>query len=137
MDKPWWDQKLIRDLSINGKLFFEAGNIVLRDKLRVSCLYFNKDMFKSIGVDYPYQYVYDGTWTIDKLMEISKGVNKDLDGNGVMDEYDQWGFMSQYEFSLHLFEAAGEKMKTRSFAWNLTRGQVERRLPDNLKKAAT
>ena len=110
INKPWWDQALIRDLAINGKLYFEAGNIVLRDKLRLSCLYFNKDMCKSIGIDYPYQYVYDGTWTIDKLMEITKGINKDLDGNGIMDQFDQWGFMSQYEFSLHLFEGSGETM---------------------------
>ena len=110
LDKPWWDQRLKRDLSINGKLYFQAGNIVLRDKLRVSCLYFNKDMFKSLAIEYPYQYVYDGVWTIDKLMEISKGVNADLDGNGAMDQYDRWGFMSQYEFALHLFEGAGEKM---------------------------
>ncbi|MCL2158808.1 MAG: extracellular solute-binding protein [Oscillospiraceae bacterium] len=110
LDKPWWDQRLKRDLSINGKLYFQAGNIVLRDKLRVSCLYFNKDMFKELDVEYPYQYVYAGTWTIDKLMEISKGVNADLDGNGIMDQYDRWGFMSQYEFALHLFEGSGEKM---------------------------
>ncbi|MCL1857861.1 MAG: hypothetical protein FWF92_01330 [Oscillospiraceae bacterium] len=108
LDKPWWDQAMIRDLAINGKLYFQAGDIVLRDKLRLSCLYFNKDMCKSIGIDYPYQYVYDGTWTIDKLMEITKGVNKDLNGDGIMDQYDQWGFMSQYEFALHLFEASGE-----------------------------
>ena len=108
LDKPWWDQAMIRDLAINGKLYFQAGDIVLRDKLRLSCLYFNKDMCKELGIDYPYQYVYDGTWTIDKLMEITKGINKDLDGNGVMDQYDQWGFMSQHEFALHLFEASGE-----------------------------
>ena len=108
LDKPWWDQAMIRDLAINGKLYFQAGDIVLRDKLRLSCLYFNKDMCQSIGIEYPYKYVYDGTWTIDKLMEITKDVNKDLNGDGVMDQEDQWGFMSQYEFALHLFEASGE-----------------------------
>ena len=110
LDKPWWDHALKRDLSINGKLYFQAGNIVLRDKLRLSCLYFNKDMCKTLGVEYPYKYVYEGTWTVDKLMEITKGVNIDLNGDGVMDQADQWGFMSQHEFSLHLFEASGEKM---------------------------
>ncbi|MCL2775696.1 MAG: hypothetical protein FWD71_20470 [Oscillospiraceae bacterium] len=109
LSKPWWDQALIRDLSINGKLYFEAGDIVLRDKLRSSCTYFNKDMCKSLGIEFPYQYVNDGTWTIDKLLEITKGVNKDLNGDGVMGQDDQWGFMSQYEFGLHLFEASGEK----------------------------
>jgi len=110
--QPWWDQAVIRDLAINGKLYFQAGNIVLRDKLRLSCLYFNKDLCKKLDVEYPYQCVYDGKWTIDKLMEITKGVNRDLDGNGLMDQNDQWGFMSQYEFALHLFMASGEKTVT-------------------------
>jgi len=112
MDKPWWDQALIRDLSINGKVYFQAGNIVLRDKLRVSCMYFNKDMCKSLGLEYPYKYVYDGTWTIDKMLEVTKGVNMDLNGDGVMDQYDQWGFMSQHEFGFHLFISSGEKTIT-------------------------
>jgi len=109
LGKPWWDQALKRDLSINKKVFFGAGNIVLKDKLRSVCLYFNKDMCKEIGVDYPYQYVYDGTWTIDKFMEITKGINRDLDGNGVMDQYDQWGLMGEYGFAIMAFQGSGEK----------------------------
>jgi hypothetical protein len=66
-------------------------------------------MCKEIGIDYPYQYVYDGTWTIDKLMEITKGINKDLDGNGVMDQYDQWGMMGEYGFAIMAFQSMGEK----------------------------
>ena len=108
LNKQWWDQALIRDLSINGKLYFQAGDIVLRDKLRLGVMYFNKDLCRSLGIEYPYQYVYDGTWTIDKMLELTKGVNKDLNGDGVMNQEDQWGFMSQYEFALHLFEASGE-----------------------------
>lgn len=109
LDEQWWDQSLKRDLSINGKLFFQAGDIVLKDKLRLAVMYFNKDMFKTIGVDYPYQDVYDGKWTIDRVVELTKNVNKDLNGDGVMDQYDQWGLMSQYENGLHMFLASGER----------------------------
>ena len=108
LDKPWWDQALKRDLSINKKLYFETGNIVLKDKMRLACLYFNKDMCQSLEIEYPYKYVYDGTWTIDKLMEITKGINQDLDGNGVMDQYDRWGMMSEHGFALMAFQGAGE-----------------------------
>jgi hypothetical protein len=109
LDKPWWDQSLKRDLSINGKLFFNAGDIVMKDKLRLAIMYFNKDMFKSFGIEYPYQYVYDGKWTIDKLIEITKGFNLDLNGDGIMDQYDQWGLMSEWENGLHMFMAAGQR----------------------------
>ena len=112
LDKPWWDQALKRDLSINGKLYFQAGDIVMKDKLRLAVMYFNKDMFKGLGLDYPYQYVYDGTWTIDKLVSITKGINMDLNGDGKMDQYDQWGLMSEWENGLHMFMAAGERNVT-------------------------
>jgi hypothetical protein len=110
LNNSWWDQAMIRDLSINGKLFFQAGHIVLRDKLRLSCMFFNKDMAQSLGIEHPYQYVREGTWTVDKLMEITRGINRDLTGDGTMGQYDQWGFTAQHEFALHIFAGAGEKM---------------------------
>ena len=109
INKPWWDQALIRDLSINKKLYFQAGNIVLKDKMRLACLYFNKDMCREIGIDYPYQYVYEGLWTIDKLIELTKGINYDVNGDGVMNQYDRWGLMSEWGFALMAFQGAGEK----------------------------
>ena len=112
LDKPWWDRALKRDLSIFGKLYFNAGDMVMKDKLRIAVMYFNKDMFKTMGLDYPYQYVYDGTWTVDKLIEITKGVNADLNGDGKMDQFDQWGLMSEWENGLHMLIAAGERNVT-------------------------
>ena len=112
LSKPWWNQALKRDLSINGKLYFQSGDIVMKDKLRMAVMYFNKDMFQTLGLEYPYKYVYDGTWTIDKLSEITKGVNFDLNGDGIMDQYDRWGFMAQHEASFHFYAAAGERTVT-------------------------
>jgi hypothetical protein len=112
LTKSWWDQALIRDLSINGKLYFQAGDIIMKDKLRIALMFFNKDMFKEMNLEFPYKYVYDGTWTIDKLSEITKDANRDINGDGVMDQYDQWGYMSQHEASFHFYGSAGEKTVT-------------------------
>jgi hypothetical protein len=75
-------------------------------------MYFNKDMFQILGVDFPYQYVYDGTWTIDVMLELTKDVNRDLNGDGIMDQYDQWGIMSEHAASRHFFAAAGLRTVT-------------------------
>jgi len=109
LDKSWWDHALKRDLSINNKLFFGAGHIVLRDKLRTSCILFNKKLGKDLGIDYPYQYVYNDTWTLDKLIELSKGVNRDLNGDGVIDQYDQWGLLGFASFAAYVLNTSGEK----------------------------
>ena len=110
IEKAWWDQNLRENLAINNKLYYNTGDIVLYDDMRIAIMYFNKGMFAKEGLDYPYKYVLDGTWTIDKLVELTRGINKDINGDGKMDQYDQWGLMSQYENGLHMFHAAGEKI---------------------------
>lgn len=110
LENEWWDQALSRDLAINGELYFQTGDIVVFDKLRLGVMYFNKGMCRSLGIDEPYKYVRDGTWTLGKLVEMTKEINKDLDGDGEMGQYDRWGLMSQWEGALHLFISSGEKM---------------------------
>ncbi|MCL2099710.1 MAG: hypothetical protein FWH24_04660 [Oscillospiraceae bacterium] len=112
LSRPWWDSSLERDLAINNTLFFQAGDLIMHDKLRLAVIYFNKDMFQTLGLDFPYEYVYNGTWTMDKLQELTRGVNQDLNGDGVMNQHDQWGFMSQHEASFHFYAAAGLRTVT-------------------------
>ena len=112
LDKSWWDQGIKRDLAIRDRLFFSAGHIILRDKLRISSIFFNKGMFYTFGMEYPYRYVLEGTWTIDKLMQLTRGINADLDGDGVMGQYDRWGLLAETTFAVYAFEASGERMAT-------------------------
>lgn len=112
LEYDWWDQNLNRDLTVNGKLYVQDGQLIVKDDLRLTCMYFNKDMFKEFNLEYPYEAVRNGTWTIDKMVELSKGINKDLDGNGVMDQYDQWGFMSEHQVGIHIYQGAGERSVT-------------------------
>ena len=107
LNNPWWCKSLTQDLAINNTLYFQTGDLLMFDKLRLAIVYFNKDMFQTLGYDYPYQMVHDGTWTIDRLAEFTRGVNQDLNGDGIMDQYDQWGFMSQHAASFHFFAGAG------------------------------
>jgi hypothetical protein len=107
LENPWWDNSLTRDLAINNTLYFQTGDLIMFDKLRLAVVYFNKDMFQTLGYDYPYQMVHDGTWTIDRLEEFTRGVNQDLNGDGVMDQYDQWGMMSEHSAGFHFFAGAG------------------------------
>ena len=42
-------------------------------------LYINKDMFTEKKIELPYSKVYDGTWTLDELIQITTGIYKNGD----------------------------------------------------------
>ena len=49
-----------------------------------SCLYFNKTLFDKLDLEYPYELVRTGDWTLDKLYELTKDVTRDQDGDGAV-----------------------------------------------------
>ncbi|MCL1792389.1 MAG: hypothetical protein FWG34_00815 [Oscillospiraceae bacterium] len=113
-DKEWWDQNLKDELMIAGKLYFQTGDITVYDDCRIASMYFNKGMFTGAGLPYPYEAVQNGEWTFDYLAQLTKGLNKDLDGDGQMDQNDQWGFMAQYETAGMMFQASGESVAVKT-----------------------
>jgi hypothetical protein len=112
LEKPWWDRAIARDLAINSTLYFQAGDLLMFDKLRLAIMYFNKNMFQTLGLDFPYQHVYDGTWTMDTMLGLTKDINRDINGDGVMDQEDQWGIMSEHSAARHFFSSAGLRTVT-------------------------
>jgi hypothetical protein len=94
--RPWWLQDANEVFQIKGKQFAAVGSFSMAMYSRSFVLLFNKDMLASI---YPngenlYELVRQGKWTVDKFAEIAKGVVSDLNGDGVMDDNDQYGIAS-------------------------------------------
>jgi len=57
----------------------------------------NADLAKDLGVDKAdlYQSVRDGKWTIDEFAELCHLGTFDLNGDGVLNHLDQWGFQTE------------------------------------------
>ena len=108
LTRPWWDQKAVEQLSINGKLFATSCDITVRDKDAIIILMFSKTLVQNHALEDPYGLVLSGNWTLDKMHDMMKIASKDLDGDGKMDLDDQYGFLTQYKHALYLFNAAGE-----------------------------
>jgi hypothetical protein len=70
----------------------------------------NKDVLKKKG-DYedPYQLVRDNKWTMDKMLEISKGYAAD-DGNGSWGKEDTYGYIGENYDGYALFFCSGERV---------------------------
>ena len=93
LTKPWWDQNCVSMTSIDHKLFAVTGDIEILDKGAVNAFVFNKQLQADYGIENLYNLVKDGKWTLGKLLEISKQISSDLNGDGVMDKNDRYGLL--------------------------------------------
>lgn len=93
-DNPWWNENYKEKLTVAGKTYLAFGDIFFDAGIKnVHIFYFNKEMCDSYNIEYPYQAVYDGKWTMDYIISLVGGVSKDLNGDGIMDQKDQWGLV--------------------------------------------
>lgn len=95
MEAEWWDQGFISQVTLMGQLYGCSGDISPAMNIRTFAMLFNKDMCNSLGIEMPYQHVKDGTWTLDLFKTYVTDINSDLNGDGVMDYEDRWGFFSE------------------------------------------
>ena len=82
LEKPWWDKDIHNGFSIRNNLMMVNGDLSPRSFSLTSCLYFNKTLFDRYDLEYPYELVRKGEWTLDKLYELTKDMTKDMDGDG-------------------------------------------------------
>ena len=124
LEKPWWPDNVIETVSIADSMYFISGDISPNVLHQMQVIYFNKNLLneywnnaaqgkgfesdrdeKGKEIVSPasrmvYQMAYDGIWTIDALINLTRGA----DGNGtyrdngttsgVKDYNDQYGFTS-------------------------------------------
>ena len=108
----WWDQSLVEGLTYKNKLYTLTGDISPALNSRVFTLVFNKDLCASLGLELPYQYVLDGTWTIDRFNKYISDVNLDLNGDSQMDFEDRWGFLSEEGCAYMMYFSGGGEVTT-------------------------
>ena len=108
LSKSWWDQNAIKGLSIGNKITAAMGDVNFFASVTPMAIFANKQLMQEYAVENLYQAVRDGKWTWDLLHTIAKQTTKDLNGDGIIDKYDQIGLFAQ---SGHLYSAincAGE-----------------------------
>lgn len=93
-DKPWWSQGFNESIEYKGMQFAVTGAAVLSMYRFAFATLFNKRLFTEAKVDYLYDNVRNGTWTLDYQNSIVETFYRD-NGNGLQDETgDIYGFVS-------------------------------------------
>ena len=91
-EKPWWARGLLDELAVDDKLYFASGDASLGLINGMMCVFYNKSMCEDFSVPDLYEIVNNGEWTIDKVVELTKDVYQDLDGDGQKSGGDSYGF---------------------------------------------
>jgi ABC-type glycerol-3-phosphate transport system substrate-binding protein len=94
LDKQYWAQGIIDKMTVSDALYMTTGSIstYLYDSTFV--IYFNKYLCESNGLDIAgiYNTVYNGEWTLDKMIAMTSDIYSDLNGDGKRDAGDLYGF---------------------------------------------
>ena len=92
--KPYWNKGATDGFSIGHKLYLGLSDFSFSTNENLYCIFFNKVLIQNYNVENPYTLVKNNQWTFDKFADIIKVGTIDLDGNGKMDENDQYGYIS-------------------------------------------
>ncbi len=97
LDRAWWDQRSIQDLSIANKLYMVSGDISTLNNDATWCTMINLEVLNNFGLESPYYYVANNQWTFDTYKSICEGASIDLDGDGDFDSNDSIANLTQNE----------------------------------------
>lgn len=110
LQKSWWDQKLTADLAMGNKIHMATGDISMEDEEYNWCVVFNKAMVEKFSLRDPYRDVEEGRWTYGVLYEMAKTVTYDINGDGLLDLNDSFGYGDDYNGGQYLLHSAGERI---------------------------
>ena len=102
--KPWWPERSLQTLTINGIMYLISNSISYGNIRATNCTYFDKAKLDAYGIEYPYQTVRDGAWTLDLMTELCKDAYEDLNGDGKRDNGDNYGFVG-FQSAYRLIES--------------------------------
>ena len=66
-DNAWWFKGFVDNLTINNKLYFTVGDAGPSLLENMNVVVFNKDLCADNGIELPYDYVRNNTWTLETL----------------------------------------------------------------------
>ena len=116
LSHSWWNQHANAEYSLYGKQLAAVGDVNLFNLGAPVVVYFSQDVINNNKLNNPYQLVYDGKWTLDKMIEMSAAVARDINGNTEIDTEDYFGFAGETDTIIYAAYASDIKLSRRNTA---------------------
>lgn len=120
--QSYWNQMYMDEIAYKDVHYWSTGDITIAYISTIYAMFVNSSLWEDIYTDKTiYEIVLDGNWTIDKLREYSSGTYIDINGNGVTDDEDTFGFVMQEGHVLNgMVFASGMNYSQRDSEGNIT-----------------
>ena len=95
LSKPYWHKTASDSITLNKRRHVAIGssNLTVYEFARV--LLFNKQLIADFDLDSPYDLVNSGKWTVEAMDNMMRAVVSDLNGDGVMNMEDRFGYLAR------------------------------------------
>lgn len=90
--RNWYPASVVESATLDDQLYLIVSDMCLTYVGQTWSMCFNKDLTTELDIENLYDLVRSGQWTLGKLLELSKDIYVDLNGNGQRDEEDRYGF---------------------------------------------
>lgn len=90
-DRSYWSQYFTEKSQIGSKLYMITGDAAISATRFLFVTFFNKALVAQYQTENPFQLVYDGEWTYDKMYSIVRDIWVDTDSSGDASEGDTYG----------------------------------------------
>ncbi|MCQ2431129.1 MAG: hypothetical protein MJ175_00845 [Clostridia bacterium] len=98
LDQDYYNQTVNKTFTLAGRQYFAVSDFTYTVHQHFRIL-FNKDLIKNYDLPNPYEDVYSGNWTYNRMLEYCKGLYQDLDGDGKRSLGDTYGLVLNYAFA--------------------------------------
>ena len=97
LDQPWWSPLIYESLRYDDRMYFTTGDISPVVYQSPFCMFLNLALYDELGIETDiWDLVIDGKWTLDKVIELTKGLDRDLNNDDQMDlKNDFYGIVMQ------------------------------------------
>ena len=72
LDENYWNQTILGATSLNHRHFIASSAAHFMSVDGMWCLYFNQALMRNYQLDFPYDLVREGKWTLDRLLEYER-----------------------------------------------------------------
>ena len=93
--QPWWFPQTVTEMTFMDKMFLGCSTISYKALSTVAVGYVNFDIWNTYDLTETWGSIYDivenGKWTLDTMIAVTKGIYRDLNGDGKRDINDEYG----------------------------------------------
>lgn len=104
--KPWWINGVNAKFQVGNAIYTAVGDMCLSALKLTYGIFYNKNIGESYNTGDYYQIVRDGKWTIEYFISQIKDIYTDVNGDGLRDGSDLYGFTAEAATNLDVYTFA-------------------------------